>query len=161
MLRAIVEGFEGKNVLTKALFLMRDPVERCWSAARHKHKIHTGEASIAEDEVLAQARLPGAVMRTRYDVTVTEMEAVFDPSMMHVAIYEEMFELEGVRKISEFCGVEARPSLVQERINATPVVGNLSESTRRQIATQYREVYDFVARRFPQAVNLWTGFKYL
>ena len=161
VLRTIADGFLERGVATKAVFLMRDPVERCWSAARQKHKIHTGEATIAEEEVLAHARLPGAVMRTRYDMTVTEMESAFDPSMMYVGLYEEMFEAENVRKMSKFCGVEARPSLVQEKINATPIVDRLSDSAQKQIATQYREVYDFAAKRFPQVLDLWKGFNYL
>ena len=161
VLRTISEGFLERGVATKAVFLMRDPVERCWSAARQKHKLHTGEAAIAEDEILAHARLPGAVMRTRYDKTVAEMEAAFEPSMMYVGLYEEMFEAENVRKISNFCGVEARPALTTEKINATPFVDSLSDSAHKQIATQYREVYDFVAKKFPQALDLWKGFNYL
>jgi len=161
ILQSISAGFLERGVSTKAIFLMRDPIERCWSAARQKHQTHSGQATITDDEVLAHARLPGAVMRTRYDMTIAEMEAAFEPSMMYVGIYEDMFEAENLRRISEFCGVAARPSLVNEKINATPVIENLSPSTEKQIATQYREVYAFVARRYPRATELWKGFKYL
>jgi len=161
ILQLISKGFEEKGVSTKAVFMMRDPVERCWSAARQKNQIRKGQATVTDEEVLAHACLPGAVMRTRYDMTITEMEEAFAASMMYVGIYEEMFEAENIRRISKFCGVEARPALAQEKINATPSVDSLSDNAQKQIATQYREVYDFVANRFPQAVDLWKGFNYL
>lgn len=161
VLQLISKGFQEKDVSTKAVFLMRDPIERCWSAARQKNQIRKGQATVTDDEVLAHACLPGAVMRTRYDVTITEMEEAFAPSMKYVGLYEEMFEVENIRRISEFCGVPARPAPVREKVNATPFVESLSADTEKQIATQYRDVYAFVASRYPQAMDLWKGFKYL
>lgn len=161
VLQAIADGFLGKGVSTKAIFLMRDPVERCWSAARQKSKIKTGRSSVTQEELLEHASLPGAVMRTRYDVTIGEMEAAFDASAVYIGLYEEMFETENLLKLSEFCGVPPKPGFAKEKINATPAPDALSEETYRQIANRYREVYHFVADRYPRAKELWKGFAYL
>ena len=43
----------------------------------------------------------------------------------------------------------------------TPVKRSLSEDTISRIAQQFRPVYDFAASRYPQARDLWLGYRYL
>lgn len=161
VLTLIREGFAQRGIATKAVFLMRDPVERCWSSARMDSRNKAGHTAVNDDEVLehAMSRLSG--LRTRYDTTVTETEAALAPSQVHFGIYEEMFEPANIAKLSVFCRVSTRQGYSTRKSNVSEVTTPISEFVYRRIAAHYREVYDFAARRFPQTTELWPGFRYL
>ena len=77
VLASVREGFAQRGIATRAIFLMRDPVERCWSAARMQGRLRAGDAAVTDEQVLAHVERPGAQQRTRYDLTIGEMEKAF------------------------------------------------------------------------------------
>lgn len=160
-LLSIQRGFERRSITTKTVFLMRDPVERCWSAARMKGRNYTGNADVSDEQVLAHALTAEAEVRTRYDRTIKELEAVFESSKIYIGFYEEMFELPQLTKLSDFCQVPTRPELAERKLNLSPKTRPLGEDTIKKITLEYRPVYEFVATRFPQAEKLWKGYAYL
>lgn len=161
VLGLIRQGFAARGIATRPVFLMRDPVDRCWSAARMESRRDLGHTGISEDEVLRHARSPLAGLRSRYDHTVAEIEAVFTPAEVHFGIYEEMFEPDKLALLSAFCRVPLRPRRTGRKVNVSEVTVPISDAACAKIAAHYREVYDFAARRFPQTVELWRGFRYL
>jgi len=161
VLDMIQRGFAQRNILTKAVFLMRDPVERCWSAARMESRNDLGHTRVDEDEVIAHSLSGLSELRTRYDVTVREAEAVFQPGHIHFGIYEEMFDPAPLGRLSAFCGVPLRPSHTQKQLNVSEITSPLSDDACATIAKHYRDVYRFAAERFPQTIKLWRGFAYL
>ena len=160
-LSMIREGFDKRGIVTRTVFLMRDPIERCWSSARMKSINYTGKADLTDDQVLAHALKDESEVRTRYDVTIAELEAVFDPRNIYVGLYEEMFDLPQLSSLSEFCHVPVRPELAERKLNLSPKVKPLADDTMKKIADRYRPVYEYVARRYPQARDLWKGYGYL
>lgn len=161
VLKGIREGFAERGIATRAVFLIRDPVERCWSAARMQGRLQAGDAAVTDAQVLEHVARPGAQVRTRYDLTIGELEKAFPADDIHVGIHEEMFRPEEVARISAFCHVAARPEQAEEKQFATPVLRSLSEETVTKIARQFRPVYEFAAARYPQVTELWSGFRYL
>lgn len=161
VLDLIKTGFAQRGIVTKAVFLMRDPVERCWSAARMESRNESGHTRVAEEEVVARALSRLAEIRTRYDKTVGEIEAVFAPCDRHLGLYEEMFSVPNLAALSAFCGVPQTSAQAERKVNVSEVAVPLGNTAAKQIAAHYRDVYDFAARRFPQTLTLWPGFKYL
>ena len=159
--RTIQSGFASRHVRTKAVFLMRDPVERCWSNVRKMNFTKAGRIDVSETEVVDHALSEAAEMRTRYDLTVAELEAAFAPGNLHCGLYEEIFVLKDVHGLSDFCGVEARPALLENSVFGSPKGRPLSDDASRTIARHYRGVYDFAAKSFPRSVKLWGGYKFL
>lgn len=160
ILRMIAAGFAARNIATKAVFLMRDPVERCWSAARMLHLKKHGDTGISPEDVGAMAESPGFALRTRYDLTLAALEAAFPPEQVHVGIYEEMFEAAPLEKLSGFCGVPFRPEMTQETFNTSAKKTELGPEIYARLARTYRGVYDAVAQAYPQVRQLWPGFRY-
>lgn len=160
-LEAIQQGFERRGVVTKAVFLIRDPVERIWSSARMKSINYTGSAEVSDAQVLAHALTDETEVRTRYNETLMRLDSVFDAARVYVGLYEEMFEPQPLSALSAFCQVPVRPDLVEKKVNLSPKAKPLGEETKMRIAQHYRAVYDFVAGRFPQAKHLWKGYTYL
>jgi hypothetical protein len=161
VLEGIRKGFAARGIATRAVFLIRDPVERCWSAARMQGRLRTGDAAVNDAQVLDHVARPGAQMRTRYDLTIGELEKAFPADDVYVGIHEEMFRPDEIARISAFCNVAARPEQAEEKLFVTPVLRSLSEETVAKIARQFKPVYDFTAARYPQVKALWPGFRYL
>lgn len=157
----IQRSFAQRNVLTKCIFLMRDPVDRCWSSARKGSLRRTGKRDVSEEEILALAATAEAEMRTRYDLTMGELEAAFAPDRLYCGLYEEIFVLRDIARLSAFCNVEARPTLLEKPVFASEKGQPLSDEARRTIAARYRHVYEFMAKRFPATTELWSGYRYL
>jgi hypothetical protein len=161
VLSMINEGFSRHNIRTKAVFLMRDPIERCWSSARMESRNEHGHTRVDDDDVLRWAQTRLNVLRARYDVTVGEIEAVFPAHNTHFGIYEDMFNPDRLSELSEFCGVPFRPLNTERKLNVSEKAAPLSDAACERIARHYRDVYRFAELRFPQTTALWRGFRYL
>jgi hypothetical protein len=156
----IKDNFNKIGVITKVVFLMRDPAERCLSAAAMSKNMGLLPANI-DNNYFNKIFMSHAVeFRTRYEKTIAELESVFSPESIYYGIYEEMFEPENIIRISEFLGVGTDINFRNEIVNASPKL-SLDEQIRSNIAVHYRETYEFAATRFPQIKNLWSGFKYI
>jgi hypothetical protein len=159
--RKIIEGFASRVIECKAVFLMRDPVERCWSAVRMRHRLHASEVPVSPDAVLAYALSAECEIRTRYDKTLEELRASFEADRLHVGCYEDMFGADSIGRISAFCGVKTDPTFSEKRFNATEKRSDIGDDAKRQIADHYRDVYSRIGSMFPQARKLWDGYRFL
>lgn len=157
----IADGFSGRGIDTKAVLLMRDPVERCWSAARMAKQHKTGKTDVAGEEVLHHALSGQAEIRTRYDLTISALRAVFAEDRIYTGLYEEMHGEVKIIALSAFCGVAANPGMRGKRVNARAKTSILAPAIQAKIARHYRQVYDMAASAFPQARELWPGYRYL
>lgn len=156
----IAERFRDANVMVKTVFLMRDPVERCWSAARMMHQKYQTQ-TVQPDDVLRYALSGESDMRTRYDRTIASLRASFSPDASYIGLYEEMFSEERMRQLSRFCGVAFEPRFAEKKVNTTPKEVQLNERVIAAIARHYGDVYRSVAADFPAATRLWRGYGYL
>lgn len=124
-------------------------------------RIKIGHTRVDEADVISHSLSASSELRTRYDVTVREAEAVFQPGDIHFGIYEDMFDPEPLARLSAFCGVSFRPSHRERMLNVSEVATPIGDAARERIARHYRHIYDFAAKRFPQTIQLWSGYRYL
>jgi hypothetical protein len=157
----IEHGFSKRGVDTKVIFLLRDPVERCWSSARMAKNRDTGRTDVTGEEVLQHALLRESEVRTRYDLTRAALAQAFTDDRIYAGLYEEMHQPEKIMALSAFCGVPARFDMIEKRLNARPKTVEIDAGIKAQIARHYHTVYDQAARIFPQSLELWPGFRYL
>ncbi|MHA6323502.1 sulfotransferase family protein [Roseivivax sp. CAU 1753] len=157
-LKMIRQGFEARGIATKAIFVMRDPVERLRSHMRMEMEKGRLPLSDANDAPLrgfyASAE---AEARSRYDRTLEAIEAVFPASDRHIALFEEIFTPEGTRALAEFAGVPVEAEAGARQVNARGKGSKVSEDVRIEIARHYAPVYAAVAERLPQVRALWPG----
>lgn len=162
-LSLIKTRFETLGIDSKVAFLMRNPVDRCWSAIRMHRRKGNRKSALAEgidlsldDEGALRAYVltEQASLRTRYHVTLNRLESVFPTQRMFVSFYEELFSAAKIERLSHFFEVEPDLSFSGERINAS-LPAALSEGTRRHVETAFADVYEEIFARFPQAERLW------
>jgi len=150
----IRKKMEARGFEVKVVFLMRDPFERCWSAVRMARR--KGETDSTEIEQLRAAyKSAQFVFRTDYKSTIESLESVFDPRQIYYGIYEELFEHERVRALSDFLGVAFKPELASRTFNTSPKLDHEAVALRGEIRAFYSGVYDFCHERFPQTRTLW------
>jgi len=154
-LQEIKCGFERRGIKVKVVFLMRDPVERIISSVAHHNRTgEFGKQSDYSDIIVQRAMSRAAILRTDYKATIIELESVFPLTDIYYGIFEELFEPDSIKKLSDFLGVPASPSLAQERLNVSDKI-EFNDSVRVRLADYYREVYEFAGERFPQTRRLW------
>lgn len=131
-IRHVKSRLERKGFQVKAIFLMRDPVERCWSAIRHHYRV-SGVSHIGQDthdqqlkHLSETLRSPSYVSRTQYDRTIANIEECFEPSDVYFGLYETMFEASELDRLSNFVGLPAAGDLISERVNVSPKKGEMT-----------------------------------
>ncbi len=139
----------------KVIFLMRDPVERCISATRmslKRTKDDQGWSARDENNALAKSyQTTGFRMRTRYDVTIANLEQVFGEDELFYGFYEEMFEPSRIRDICDFLGVAYLAPDFETKINASRTGNAIDTSLLCEIRRLYDPVYAYVGQRFGRA----------
>lgn len=165
VLTNIRDDFAKRGIRTKAIFVMRDPVERCWSAARMYHRRKTPVAgldlALGELEFVRRyARTGNAGVRGRYERTVGAIEEVFGPEDRYFAFYEELFSPTGLQNLSGFLGLAPRPDAAQIRHNTGARENDLPDSVRAEIAALFADTLAFCRTRFPETLNLWESYRW-
>ncbi len=164
VLRTIREGFGRRRVHVKAIFLMRDPVERCWSTVRMHRERGNRRAALAKgvdialpdaDALLQYARTDHARIRTDYPSTLQNMSAVFPKEDAYVGFYENLFTGEQIQRLSAFLGIRSNADFAGSRFNASPKQTELPTDVRDQVRAIFRNVYEEIYREYPCSRSLW------
>jgi hypothetical protein len=155
---SIRREFATRGVEVRVVFLMRDPVERIWSAERMFHRVHPGEATEpVETRVLRTFDNEFHEVRTRYHHTMEALERAFPVSAIHYGFYESLFEETTLRALCDFLGIDFIDPDVGRRLNSSPKSVELSVTASRRIATHYSDVYAAIGDRFGHTflAELW------
>lgn len=147
----------------KAVLLMRDPVDRCWSATRMHTQTLKGHGVDMTDEQIFSLFVESFVgrqseLRTRYENTIKALNEVFSPDAVYVGIYEEMFNEAPLRRLSEFLTVPFNASHVSVKVNQSWDIP-LPLDLRKRCADFYAETYAYCHEHYPQTVELWQPLK--
>jgi hypothetical protein len=134
-----------ESLTPKVIFIMRDPVERMYSQLRLNQDM--GRAAV-KDAYASALDSPGITARTRYDVTIDNLERGFRPEELLFLFYEELFRESSVGGICRFVDIDARPADCSARVNAASDVGEIDPGFRKAAREYLDIVYEFCAERF-------------
>lgn len=158
---SIIDNFQDKGVSCKALLLIRDPIDRIKSAVRYNLDRRYFKEGINVGETNFRRALEGyyttdhCKIRTRYDHTLNNVYATFDPNDVYVGVYENMFEKDQVTKMSEFFGIDENFEFTKVRVNKTKSKVENMPKLERAIKEYYLEVYEYCNDLFPVTRELW------
>lgn len=167
VLAMIRDGFAARGIKTKVIFIMRDPIERVLSATRmyrRNRRRDAGDAAVIEteqDEVLACFRSEKYEVRTRYQDTIANLEAVFPEEERHYEFFERLFRDESIEAIARFLDIPFVAPDLSRQINVSRNDSVLDATTRAAVFEHYRDTYAFVARRFGADLvrDLWANYR--
>jgi len=73
----------------RIIFILRNPIERAWSAVRfHAKRAGVKLEQCSADEIIAQLKYPGMVLRGDYARTLNIYLSHFDPSQILICFYD-------------------------------------------------------------------------
>ena len=151
----------------KALFVMRDPVERMWSMIHQASKVQklldTGKDPTARKFSLKHFTYPGAELRTRYERTIHELEQVFGVDEIYYDFYERYISEERYSALLAFMEITTAnaPQLDKPR-NQSLLKQRIEHDLAAQVARYYRSTYEFMEMRYGDLMRtLWSGYEYL
>ena len=152
---------ENAGFAVKVVFLMRDPVDRCWSENRMQMGRQQHRRGLTFTQAEADARFlklytaERTHLRTNYNKTVDSIERVFSPQDTYFGFYEDMFTPDRIRALSDFLGVGYDPAFAEVRLNVSKSLISLDDGLRDACRAYYDHVYDYCYTRFPQTRTLW------
>lgn len=161
VLRNIKSSLEKNGFRVKVVFLMRDPVARCISANRmyssQRLLDSPGDTALEAELLSKEYQQTRFEIRTRYDLTITNLEQVFNPDELYFGFYEELFSDKAIAEICSFLELPFRPGNYEQVVHGSLVKSELPETVKSEVRSYYSEVYDFVLNRFGEdrVKKLW------
>lgn len=136
----------------KAFFLMRDPVERCFSALRmgHRRALKAGSPihSMPHNDFAKKAVDDWQLERTQYEKIIPKIENVFAPEDRYFGFFETFFTSESIANFCNFLEISNTEAKLGRRVNASPRGEEPSGEEWERVRAAYRETYEYCAIRF-------------
>ena len=148
-LRYVESEFAKRDIVTRPMFLMREPVERLRSLVKMKFRKKEISPSKAE-ELKAMREMCGSeydMVRANYEQTILNMDAVFGDNC-YIGFYETLFSEDSLRSICEFLQIDYQPVDFAQRFNASPSSNDLTKDELAEFRPTYARQYDFVRDRY-------------
>lgn len=147
---------------SRFLFLMRDPVDRLWSATRMSAELREknliGEKGVSSDDVFLKrclkrldATTKGEVLRdpsmSNYKLTMQELEAAVPQGQIMTMFFEDLFEQSSFDKICDFLGIAPVPAQT-ETVKFPGRKLSLPADRYADVYKWLSEQYDWAAERY-------------
>lgn len=161
-LKRISSIIKGADFDLKVVFLMRDPVERIWSAVRmdKRNRLSRGETlkeNFCDSLVKQYIRSKNHILRSDYKRTVQNITKVFSEDEIHFGFYESLFDEKGLNELQDFLGFNLKNFDFSERFNASDPEP-ISEETTKILSEFLAPQYEFCNHRFEDTKSLWRNF---
>lgn len=131
------------------IFLMRDPIERYWSALRMGvRKMKNFNPDQRFMDLLGDKDY---FYRSDYKRTIEELEKVARPEQIKYVFYENLFTDETAAAITSFIGVAPWPAKFDQIVNPGAKIP-LAADKMAAAYEAYRHIYDFIFDKFGDAV---------
>ena len=155
----VLRRIQRMNDKIKLIFVMRDPVERAWSAVNNAAKKGAADASTVETS-LARARESGAAARSAYARTIRRLEAVFPASQIHYCFFEDLRDKPEVltADVLSFLGVDPVPAVAMKLPQAVNVAAGSKPvplEFSREMARDYLPMVADLCQRFEGPPHRW------
>jgi len=147
------------NDKIKLIFVMRDPVERAWSAVNNAIRKGAGDRTTVK-LLIERARDPAVAQRSAYHDTIRRLEAVFPLGQIHYCFFDDLRDEPRAMasRVFSFLGVGAGvpgtlefPEAVNVAAGSDPIPAQFS----RALAKDYLPSVRQLSERFRTPVSQW------
>ena len=138
---------DGAGLSTKLVFLMRDPIERYFSALRMRERDTQGKFSAIKNFTALMGKKRD-FERGAYDATIKSVLSAFDREDVYFGFYERLFRPETINEIEDFLGVAHIEPDFGKVVNASPNEDKLSDDDIALGLKAFAPVYDYCREFF-------------
>ncbi len=144
----------------KLVFIMRDPLDRAWSAVNNARKKGRLDGAFSVERAIARARSPGANARSAYPETIKTLESVFHASQLHYCFFDDLRERpeDLVNGILTFLGVptgDIKSYLPGKAVNSATGSKPVPIAFQRELAKAYLPIVAELCHRFDGPPQRW------
>jgi hypothetical protein len=141
----------------KLVFIMRDPVDRAWSAVTNAFR---DARPLTLQKALERARKPDFAVRSAYTETIARLEAVFPPLQLHFCFYDDLRDRPQIliAEILSFLGAEpdeAENIILSSKLNSSSGMRPMPVEFRREMARAYLPMLRVLSQRFEGPPQKW------
>jgi hypothetical protein len=163
-MRWVKDEFSERSIRCAAIFVMRDPVERFWSAIRMIRKKNFERWSEVSEEVQVRESLSREdyLARGQYQNIISSIESCFSDNERKIILYEELTSSSEVfTEICEFLYVPPYVPRFENYENASPKSSGISTDLMTEIALKHKEAYDAASSIFgkDKLIKLWPSYQ--
>jgi len=144
------------NPDVRIVYVMRDPVDRAWSAVNNAAK--KGDPSTATvADAIARARRSGTVARSAYADALDRLESVFPANRIHTCFFEELRDRPEAltAALLRFLGVEPIALALPPAVNVAAGSKGVPLEFARALASDYLPMVERLCRRFEGPPQAW------
>jgi len=136
----------------KFLFIMRDPIERTWSAIKMHRQFLKSQKQIERTELelvdlLVDGRQSHIMQRSMYQRTLHNLRSAVPDDQVLVLFYEDLFTDASMKRLCDFLGVSFVAGDYAARIRKGKAETIPTEAFDK-LATLFRKVYEKVAENY-------------
>ncbi len=140
----------------RVVLLLRDPVQRAFSAVRHFRRVNAQRfphTLSGDDNALFERMFDTAYVweRANYPRIIEDLEAAFGAKNVHIEFFERLFNEEAVSRLCAFLGIEQKAAAFDKIVNASPRPIELGDDLRARAEKAYSDIYEYCFDRFPEA----------
>lgn len=158
----IREELERRDIRVRAMFVMRDPLERWLSQhrmqLRKKGQLHPNfEIEYFQNLAAKSKNTPIVSLKSDYATTIEALSNSFDPDQIFIGFYEQLFSEPEYKRLCDYLHINYQAPLWDTRINASKGTTNLPESVMAKLGAYHAETYQSIVKQFPsiEANQLW------
>lgn len=144
----------------KLIFIMRDPVDRAWSAVNNGLRKGSVADALTIQNALEHAHTPGFLARSAYTDTIRRLQAVFPASQLHFCFFDHLKEepRRFVGSLLSFLGVDSKevdqllpPGAVNSAAGSQPIPTEFQQT----IAVEYLPMVEELCQSFDGPPQKW------
>jgi Sulfotransferase family len=148
------------NSKIKLTFIMRDPLDRAWSAVSNARKKGLLNGSFTVDKALERTRARNFAARSAYTHTIDRLEAVFPRPQLHFCFFDDLRDRPEsfATGMLSFLGVEAgevRKLLPPVAVNSASGPEPMPLEFQREMAKAYLPIVEELCERFSGPPQKW------
>ena len=155
-----IKRVKALNPNIRLIFIMRDPIDRSWSAATKDLCTDKGVAIRATSEEAFLDYVLGHMccVRTDYLETLKIWRSEFGPSQIHVAFFDDMVERPRtfLNSILEFLGVQPASATIDNELRR-PINRSAFEAVPRRVELELAKLYEPKLRDLKAAFGATPG----
>jgi hypothetical protein len=152
--------FSEKEIDTKVIILVREPLSRIKSAVRfnldrgnYSEGIKSNETDF-ESALIQYYKTEHCLIRTKYQNIISEAESVFASDSIYIGFYENMFEKNEVERLSKFLQVEPKFDFAKVKVNKTRNAVSDTDADLK-VKAYYADTYEYFFNNYPISSELW------
>jgi hypothetical protein len=150
--RFVATSIRSRGYRPRVVFLMRDPVERCYLMLKmgDRNSLRQGGkvSRPAHERFADDATQPWCEIYTRYENTIRGLESAFAPNELFYGFYESFMSEPEIRRLCAFLGLDYVDPKFGRRVNVSASDHRPSEAAIAEVRDFYDETYRFCENKF-------------